>query len=227
MMTLVLALYAEGHVDERFLPVVIQRTVEQILQQRGQTVVDVMEPITVNHTIDRQFATRAERILEAARRSAGYHALVVHADADYPTSERALTERFWPGLERVSQARLNRQTVCDHLLPIVPVQMTEAWMLADPEALRVVVGTAAQGQELGLPAHAHEVESDPYPKRTLEQAVHNALASRPKRRQRIVLNTIYEPLARQISLERLEEVPAYRRFVADMTDVLIALHFAS
>ncbi|MCX6030662.1 MAG: DUF4276 family protein [Chloroflexi bacterium] len=227
MTTLVLALYAEGHADERFLPVVIQRAVEQILQQRGRTVVDVMEPITVNHTIDRQFATRPERILEAARRSAGYHALVVHADADYPTSARALNERFGPGLERVSQARYNRQAVCDHLLPIIPVQMTEAWMLADPEALRTVVGTATQALELGLPAHAHEVESDPYPKQTLEQAIRKALASRPKRRRRIDLNTVYEPLARQISLERLAAVPSYRQFVADMIGVLIALHLAS
>jgi len=225
MTTLVLALYAEGRADESFLPIVIQRTAEQILAQRGRTVVDVLEPITLNHTIDHDFSMRVERILEAARRSAGYHALVVHADADYPTPERAFRERFRPGADKVYQIRQSQERVCDHLLPIIPVQMTEAWMLADPEALQTVIGTKLPAQDLGLPLHAHEVESDPAPKQTLHLVVQKARAGRLRRR-RLDIRTIYEPLARQISLEHLGGVAAYRQFVADLTQTLIALHLA-
>ena len=225
MTDLVMAIYAEGRADETFLPIIVQRGAEQILAQRGRTVVDVLEPIVLNHSIDRAFPTRAERILEAARRAAGYHALVVHADADHPTRERALQERFMPGLERVCQAQQALERVCDKLVPMIPVQMTEAWMLADPEALRAVVGTRASVGDLGLPAHAREVESDPDPQRTLAEAVRNALAPRPRRR-RIVTGDIFEPLARQINLERLGTVPAYQQFASDLTDTLIALHLA-
>ena len=63
MTALVMALYAEGRTDEGFLPVVIQRTAEQVLAHRGNTVVDVLEPIVLNHTIDLQFRARDERIL--------------------------------------------------------------------------------------------------------------------------------------------------------------------
>lgn len=96
-------------------------------------------------------------------------------------------------------------------------------MLADPEALRVVIGTDVKAQDLGLPIRPHQAESDPHPKQTLQQAVHNALAGRSHRR-RMDLRTIYEPLARQPNLERLSVVPAYQQFVNDMVQTLVALH---
>jgi hypothetical protein len=220
MATLVLAFYAEGPSDEHFLPLIIQRTTEQLLVQRGRTIVDVLEPMVLKPSLDRE-ATRAERILAVARRASGYHALVVHADADHATPEHALNERIWPGFELVRQAR---EAVRHQLVPLIPVQMTEAWLLADPEALRVVVGTNLESHVLGLPDRAHQVESFPDPKQALNQVIQNALANRPRRRRRLDLNTVYEPLARQISLERLEGVPAYRRFVNDMSETLTALN---
>lgn len=99
-------------------------------------------------------------------------------------------------------------------------------MLADPEALRTVIGTNVQVPVLDLPMRAQQVESDPDPKQTLNQAIQNAYAHRPRRRRRPELGVLYEPLARQIGLDRLSIVPAYRRFVKDMTKALIALHLA-
>ena len=227
MTALVLALYAEGHADEGFLPVVIQRTAEQVLARRGRTIVDVLEPISLNHTIDRQFPTRVDRMLEAARRASGYHALIVHADADYPSPDRALLERFIPGQTRVRQARQAQESVCEYLVPIIPVQMTEAWMLADPDALREVIGVRLALEALGTPAHPHQVESDPDPKQTLNVVIQNALAQRSHRRRRIALGAVYEPLARQIDLAKLGSVPAYTEFVTDLTQTLIALGLAT
>lgn len=223
MNSLVLALYAEGRTDERFLPVMIQRTAEQILAQRGCQVVDVPDPIVVDGSIDRQYPGRAERILEAARRARGYHALIVHADADHPTPDRAIEERLQPGLHLVHRSA---EAVCRQLVPIVPVQRTEAWMLADSAALCEVVGTRLDARSLGLPQYAHLVESDADPKRTLNQVIQAALADRPRRRRRLDAGTLYEPLARQISLARLQAVPSYTRFVIDLTHLLIGLHMA-
>lgn len=97
-------------------------------------------------------------------------------------------------------------------------------MLADPEALRNVIGTNLSAEELGIPVHPHQVESDPAPKQTLDGAIQRAVAQR--RRRRIALQSVYDPLARQISLTRLGGVPAYAQFVADLTQTLIALHLA-
>ncbi|OQA43490.1 MAG: hypothetical protein BWY52_01868 [Chloroflexi bacterium ADurb.Bin325] len=227
MTVLVLALYAEGHTDESFLPVVIQRTAEEILARHGRTVVDVLEPINLNHGIDRQFETREERMIEAARRASGYHALIVHADADYPTQVRALNERYLPGEERVRELREIGESLCGNLIPIIPIQMTEAWMLADPIALCNVIGVQALPQALGIPVHPHQVESDTNPKRTLHEVLERALTQRPRRRRRVNLSSIYEPLARQIDLARLAGVPAYARFLSDLTTTFRVLGLAS
>jgi len=227
MTVLVLALYAEGRTDESFLPIVIQRTAEEVLARYGRTVVDVLEPINLNHGIDRQFETREERILEAARRASGYHALIIHADADYPTQERALQERYLPGEVRVRELRDVGESVCGNLIPIVPIQMTEAWMLADPKALCNVIGVQSSPQALGIPAHPHQVESDPNPKRTLHEVLERARAQRPRRRRRVNLSSIYEPLARQIDLAKLVGVPAYARFLSDLTATFRVLGLAS
>jgi hypothetical protein len=216
MQTVVLALVAEGATDERFLPVIIQRTVQHIVAGRGRTVVDVLEPQLVR--IDPQVSGQAERILAAARETAGYHALVIHADADHPTRERAWTERIAPGVARVRAAGINH-----HLVPLIPVQMTEAWLLADPEALRQIIGTSMTANELRLLARAHQVESDPDPKQTLNELVRRATAHR-RRRRPVRVGDLFAPLARTIHLERLQGVPAYRQFVADISSVLMALH---
>lgn len=216
MQTVVLALYAEGPTDERFLPVVIQRTVQRIVERRGRNVVDVLEPMRVS--ISPGIKEQAQRILDAARQTAGYHMLVIHADADHPTAERAFAERFQPG-----EILVQKEDISHHLVPLIPVQMTEAWLLADPEALQQVIGTKMTANELSLPVHAHQVESDPSPKQTLAQVVRQAATQRRHRRT-VRVRDVFAPLARTISLERLQGVPAYQQFVEDISGALIALH---
>lgn len=218
MLTLVLALYPEGHSDTRFLPVLIQRTAEMIIAERGRTEVDVLEPYVVTVGSEAQKQKRAECILTAARQTEGYHALIVHADADYPTPERAMQERIQPGLDLV-RAVMGEQ---HYLVPIVPVRMTEAWLLADPEALLEVIGTRSSVADLDLPEQARLVESDPAPKQTLERVVKDATKQR-RRRSTINVIDLYEPLARRINLERLQQVPAYQQFILDLSTTLALL----
>jgi len=90
-----------------------------------------------------------------------------------------------------------------------------------------VIGVHLAAETLGTPAHPHQVESDPDPKQTLNAVIQKALAQRSRRRRRIALGSIYEPLARQIDLAKLGSVPAYTQFVADLTQTLIALGLAT
>lgn len=47
MEVLVLALYAEGSSDTRFLPPIIQRTAENIINLYGERIVDVSDPVVI------------------------------------------------------------------------------------------------------------------------------------------------------------------------------------
>jgi hypothetical protein len=181
-----------------------------------------LEPFDLRRDVKRTpLNNQAEYIFAAAQHSAGYHALIVHVDADDKTPDKAMNERIEPGFELV---KASQAEICKQLIPIIPIRMTEAWMLADPEAFKEVIGTNIAAKDLGLPVHPHQVESVLKPKQKLKLAIRLALAKRSRRRRSSIrVGELYEPLARQISLERLSAVPAYQRFVDDFTTCLIAL----
>jgi Domain of unknown function (DUF4276) len=177
--SLVLALFAEGASDNRFLPPIILRTAEELIAKYGQDTVDVLEPVIVPKPRDEH---RHDCILAAARYACGYHALVVHSDADDRTSERAKAQRIQPGFDLVSSTE---EMVCKHLIPIIPVQMVEAWMLADDIALREIIGTEMSPQNLGLPSRPALVEIDANPKETLNGVIRRATSNYPARRRQL------------------------------------------
>jgi hypothetical protein len=219
MKALVLALYAEGPTDTRFLPPIIQRTAERIIAQYGQDIIDVLEPVIV---AKQQAKRREECILGAAREACGYHALIVHSDADHRLPDLARSQRIQPGFDRVSQSN---EKICKHLIPIIPVQMIEAWMLADHTALRETIGTDISPEKLGLPSRPALVELDANPKQTLKDVIQRSLSGCPNRRRRIDFNTRQETLGRRINLDTLNAVPSYRDFVLDLKKTLAEINF--
>lgn len=216
MSTLSLALYCEGPTDQRFFPILIQRASRYVLAQHEQHLVEVL-PVDIINT---NAYTLEERILQAASLAAGYHALIVHTDADNPTPEKALQERFYPGYELILQCT---KSVCKDLLPIIPVYMTEAWMLADHEKLRKFLRTDLSLRNLGLSERAKQVESYRDPKLILNQVVRKVYPNQPQLWSRI-MGELYAELAPQISLERLKWVPSYQQFVKDLADTLKKLN---
>lgn len=226
MKALVLALYAEGRTDERFLPLIIRRTAEQIILEQGKFPVDVSEPIVLRIKEPKP-PNRAACVLRAACQAKGYHALVVHSDADDSKPERAMAERLQPGFDLVSKEKYK---ACRQLVPIIPIRMTEAWMLADVKALQEVIGTDLDADGMGIPKKAKSVENDADPKKRLENAVRNVEkhhSRRSRRRRRIKLGSLYEPLGESISLESLKPLSAYRRFRNDLEKTLAELNIIS
>ncbi len=142
-----LALYAEGRTDYPFLCPLLLRLCESACAQADQPV-EIGGVLPLDDTQAMRDAPRAERIAQAAQDAAGaWNLLFVHADAD-GDAERALRERVTPGLGRVRDAARPRAEG----VAVVPVQETEAWVLADGDALRAVFGSTLTDSALGLPA---------------------------------------------------------------------------
>lgn len=224
--TLIVALFAEGNTDERFLPVIIERTLESLLRRYERKFTEVVSPYIIKPS--RPYRDNADRILALAEESCGYHMLIIHADADHPTAERALNERFQPGLDLVQAARERGVAVCEQIIPAIPIQMIEAWMIADVRVLHEIIGTNIAPDELGLPLHPHQVESISDPKQRLLQAVTKALADRPRRRRnpQQEIRTLQTSLGGQIRLEELRRVPAFADFESRLHQALRALQLA-
>jgi len=207
-----LALYAEGPTDHRFLEGVTRRTVIDAFVRQG-IVVEV--PEVQRLTIDAGIQGRADRIVNGAQAEQGaFHILFIHADAD-GDAQRARNERIDPGAHRVDAqiGTAGRATV-----PVVPVRATEAWALADGDALRRVLSTTRSDAELGLPG-LNELERLPDPKAMLDGVVNAAHTLRRGRRRRKGAYYLDE-LAEQVGLAALRGLPAFQAFESDVEAAL-------
>jgi hypothetical protein len=211
--TLSLALYCEGNTDKHFLPKIIERAAEKVILSRTANYVDVL-PVTV---MDVAKQVRGEDILEAAMLAYGYDALIVHKDADNRTYEETRIQCFEPGCTLVQESG---KEVCKDLVPIIPVREVEAWMIADPDVLYKLLEIKERLQNLRLAKRAVLVESDADPKATLNRVI--AMAE-SERRRKIIRAPFYESLALEVRLERLDQVPAYRKFLAELSATLVNL----
>ncbi len=194
----------------------------KLLNEFSQRSVDVLEPIILDA---QPKSARSENILLVARQARGYHLLFVHADADARLPARAMRERIVPGFQAVQDARNLGESVCGHLIPVVPVQMTEAWMLADGDTLCEIIGATHSAQDLNIPARSGLVEAIADPKDRLRQVLATADAGRTRRRHQRMVASLYEPLARRINLDRLAFVPSFVQFREDLKEALIELGF--
>ncbi len=207
MSTLSLALYCEGPTDQHFLPMIIQRTAQDVLCQYATNTVEAL-PVQVVKAAKQE---QGRDILEASSKAFGYHILIVHKDADSRSYEETKIQCFEPGRVLVSDAC---EPVCKNLVPVIPVRETEAWMIADRETLRDVLEIRERLQNLGLHGKAKLVENISDPKVTFNTVV--AIAEAERGNRRISRPELYEALAQEIRLERLKQVRAYQYFVSDL-----------
>jgi hypothetical protein len=99
--------------------------------------------------------------------------IVVHRDSDNAGAEKRREE-----IEYGAQC----SGVASDVLPVVPVRMTEAWLLLDESAIREVAGNPRGRADLCLPK-PHEVESRSNPKKVLGEALLLAADATGRRRK--------------------------------------------
>lgn len=99
--------------------------------------------------------------------------LFVHRDA----------ENQAPELRRLEIANTLRKTLVKHVA-VVPIRMTEAWLLADEQAIRSAAGNPNGKEELNLP-DVRRLEDLPDPKKILHDALSIASGLNVRRRSRL------------------------------------------
>jgi hypothetical protein len=223
MRAVTLALYAEGTTDGDFLPKIIERTTKSILSQHSSQTIQVRLPYSkCNKPVE--IVKRDQCILYVARETASYDALIIHSDGDHRGYEQTLSELFQPGKKLVLDAKDRNEDICADLVPLIPVRMTEAWMLADSDALCTVLGKKVEARTLGIPTKAKLVEKELNPKKALDHAIQVAYPHQSRDWKRFKAK-LYKELGSQINLKRLNEVPSYQQFVDDLTATLQSLNF--
>jgi hypothetical protein len=141
--------------------------------------------------------------------------IVVHRDADN-AGHHARRDEITTALRDVTGSAA--------LIPIIPVKMTEAWLLLDEALIRQVAGNPRGRMPLGLPK-AHEVESLADPKAKLQSCLLTAAEATGRRHETVKKR--FNEHRRQL-LERLDitgpvsTLRSWQRLVDDVTRVVEA-----
>jgi hypothetical protein len=195
-------LVAEGPGDSALLPII-----DWTLEQNSSVVFQPQHP-------DLRRFEKPQRGLsgriQAANDLAPCDLLFVHRDADRERRDKRVQEVLH-ALESLHA----KSAVC-----IIPVRMTEAWLLFNESAIRRAAGNLDGKTALGLPKLAR-LESVSNPKDVLQTALRTATGHHGRRLRRWRSGPAVQRLARLIGdFSPLRRLTAFAEFERELRDVL-------
>ncbi|MCH7399376.1 DUF4276 family protein [Belliella sp. DSM 107340] len=218
MAQIFVGLMAEGTTDHRFFEPIVEKVFTQIVfGGRGQIDIDlkVIQCDKGGSFID--FVNNASKF---GHKQLGINILVIHTDADDDSSEDAYRNRIQPALNFIQNQ--SDDTHCKNLAALVPVHMTESWMLADKGLLIKQIGTKKSESELGING---DPESFRNPKIRIEEAIRIGRAEFPKKlRNSLKISDLYSYLGQAIDIENLRKYKSFLDFEGNIKKVLFDLN---
>ena len=209
----------EGTTDVRFLEKIIERSFEEIAYECQGDVEPVVWPLEIKKT-DLSFSEYALKAAQQGVEEIGMMILCIHSDADDTTNQNVLDNKIAPARDLINAQR--DSSTCKTLVPVIPVQMMEAWMLADKDLLKNEIGTTKTDNELGI---NRSPESITDPKAVIEEAIRIARQEITRRRRKeLRISDLYLPVGQKVSIDKLKELPSYRRFQEDIRQAYRELH---
>lgn len=212
-----IGLHCEGTTDERFLLSVIKRTFDEVALECVSQL-EVYDPELVNG----KGVTFVAAVQQAAvnAHDQGIMVLCVHTDADNADDRTAFEFKINPAFSAVIGPQY-----CEALVAVVPIYMTEAWMLADATLLRGEIDPIGQGLDLPLPIRP---ESENDPKEIIKEIIRLASAGRSRRqRDQLHISDLYQPIGQKINLQKLARLSSYQRFKESVRDAYRKLNYLS
>jgi hypothetical protein len=145
--------------------------------------------------------------------------LCVQADADRKKLNDTYQYKINPC--KVELEKQNENEYCKTLVALVPIQETEAWMLADKDLLKEEIGTNKTDNELKINRYPETIAN---PKEVIEKAIQIARKNLTrKRRKDLTIADLYSAIGQKIDLEKLESLPSYQDFKENVKTAFINL----
>lgn len=207
----------EGTTDIRFLENIIRKSFEYaVLNCKSQ--IEVYPP----EHLKKEGNGIVEQVVNMIKKYPFFHVICVHRDADSPSKEDVLNNSINPAFRAVMELEEN---VCKNLVAVIPVQMTEAWMLSNIDLLKEKIGTSKPNNELGLPNRLKAIETLSDPKSTINEAIRIAQINQSKRRKKLTISQLYSPLSQELLVDDLLKLPSYAEFIEDINNSLGKLNY--
>lgn len=213
-------LFTEGTTDNRFLSSVVERTLEDIAFDCTGDIETKVEIITINKT----GLNFNEQVLEASKSAFdkfGILLLFVHADSDALSDNLIFETKIIPAQKILLEQDDN---YCKNLIAIVPIQMSESWMIADKQLLKDEIGIEKTDTELEIHLNPESITN---PKSVIENIIRISKEDLTKRRRNNGLNIsdLYQIIGQKVEISELEKLTSYLKFKNSLIDKLRELNF--
>lgn len=209
----IFGLTTEGTTDEKFLVNVIFRLLED-LSWKCENEFDVY-PIQIIRAKGNAFI---DKMIDAATIAfTRSHALCIHTDADDKSADSVFQHKIQPLLDAINS--YEEDGICKIIVPTIPIQMIESWMLADTQLLKEMIDAGRKSDhDLGIDK---QPESYSNPKAVISEAIRIAMADKPKRRRdQVALSDLYETIGNSISIDALRRIPSFCQFEEEVCSAL-------
>lgn len=124
MRDIVFGIYAEGNTDYRYFEVLLERYLAQHCVEQG---IDAGISLIAIRDKDTYPTPFLEKMLAIEAEYAGLNYIFIHNDADARNIDAVVKHKWGPWM---GQCKSNTDWIA-----VIPIKMTESWMLADTEAL--------------------------------------------------------------------------------------------
>jgi Domain of unknown function (DUF4276) len=213
-------LYTEGTTDLRFLNSVVERTLEQLAYDCSGDIETRLELIN----FDKTGQSFNNQVLQAARVSTSKYSsliLFVHTDSDHDNDSKVFESKIIPAINFLN---IQTESVCKHIVAIVPIQMTESWMIADKELLKSEIGLENSDSELGIHSNPETINN---PKNVIENIIRISKEDLTKRKRNkgLDISDLYQIIGQKINLSELEKLSSYNKFKQSLIEKLKELNF--
>ena len=207
MKQLFIGLIAEGTTDIRFLKSVISKSIQE-LSWKCVNQVEIFDVREITAQGD-SFVVKMLEASKCACQDYSIDVLCIHTDSDARTIDAVMQNKFNPLFSALNG--MPEEDYCKNIIPTIPIQMIESWMLADKELLKQLINAKTMSDaDLGLDRLP---ESYADPKSVIENAIRRAMSGHPKKkRNQIDISDLYEILGTKLSLERLRTIPSFEQF---------------
>lgn len=213
-------LTTEGTTDDRFLRSVVYRTFEDVALNECTADIDIYVSTLRVEKAGLSFPDYVVRASREGLSDYGIMVLAVHTDADRETYEERMQDKILPAKQMLDGQK--EEECCKLLVPVIPVRMIEAWMLADKSLLKSEMGTRKSDHELGIDREPERIAD---PKTCIKEAVRKATEDLPNRRNRLSIADLYGILGDKLSLDSLKRLASYRKFVEEVKGAYKALSY--
>lgn len=218
---LLTSLFTEGTTDIRFLESVVKTTLDNLAFECSGDIETKLEIIKIEKK-GLSFNQQVFKAAEKAKNDFETLILFIHTDSDDKDDSAVFSHKIIPAIEFILYQEDNQ--VCKKIVPVVPIQMTESWMLADKELLKSEIGIEMSDFDLGIHRHPEDMAN---PKAIIENIIRVSKENQVKRRRGkgLVIADLYQIIGQKIDISKLEKLDSYMKFKNSLREKLTELNF--